>query len=1394
MTRSSLRLVLIATLTLFSLAGPLAAQNFTIKPGEKAAFKVLSIRDGLPNASIAALVQDSKGFIWMATQGGLARYDGTGFKTFTNEPFDESSLSSDQLQSLFLDADDSLWIGSYNGLGHLDTATDRITSYRHSSTRVNTLSNDLIIAVARDGRGKLWIGTLNGLNRMDEAKGSFTRYYSDPSDPTSIPNNAIRSLYLDREGRFWIGTSGGGLCSYDYERDHFNNYARREGTDSSVIPGIKEMKPTSSIQAIAEDDEGNLWLGAWGAGLIRFRPETLSGEDFSLPDDRIYAVNAQDKSAICAGTWGEGLFILDPKSKSLEAYTTSSALGGMPNDVAYSILRDASGELWIGTNGGGVARMDCTRRSFTAYVADPNNPGALPEGKILSTLVDSKGNLWASVYAKGIHRYDEAKGRWRHFRHREGDPASLADDICNMLYEDREGRIWATTNDGLCRFEPYSSSFVTFRHGPGDTASSIGSNIVNTVLEDPQGNFWVGTCTSGLDHWDRASGRWTHYLSDNLVYCLCYDKDGKLWIGTNNGLDRLESFEPDGRGRFVSYMYDPANKKGISSNSILGLTLDSKGGLWIATRGGGAMLYNEGTNSFANYTRQDGLPNNIVYCILEDRAENLWFVTQTGIARFDRRTQRIKRVDLYKELEDASFSTGSSIGPGGELYFGSIGLIARFDPSRYEVNSHVPPVFLTKVTAANKERIQAPVATGAKDISLAYYENSIEFAFAALDFRDVSANQYAYKLEGFDKEWHYSSDRSAATYTNLRGGHYVFRAKASNNDGVWNETGASIGIQVAYSPFLSPLAWTLYLAVIAVGAYSLAAFRVNRALSLKVRELSVAQVALKEANEGSKRLAAEAERANEAKSEFISTISHEVRTPMNGIIGMIDLLSRTRLDERQAEYVDTVRRSGQVLLAVVNDVLDFSKLEAEKVELEDIAFDPREFIKRSVAPFSYQAIDKGIILKHSVADEVPALVLGDPLRLSQILANLLSNALKFTKAGRIDVKLRVETEAGARLLVLEVRDTGIGIAEDKLARLFEPFAQATESTARLYGGSGLGLAICKRLAILMGGSLEAKSSVGSGSSFALRWKLCEAASGPDAAATTMATGALLGLPVPRSILVVDDDEINRRVARCLLGELGIKATEAESGLAAIESLGRESPELVLMDCRMPGLDGLEATRRIRSGSAAALDPRVRILAMTASEEDADRERATAAGMDGYIAKPITLESLIAALKSLALRESRREGAEATPGVSSPGIASPSFDGQAFGARFATNKTVGLKILELFLAQSPRLMAQAKEAARSGGSKTTRDSVHRLKGTTGAVGGLQAALAAEKVLAILAASTHEEEAGNAVDAAALSASIERPMAELDSAIGELLASIKSYMESGALEEKRDARQH
>ncbi|HRY73032.1 MAG TPA: two-component regulator propeller domain-containing protein [Spirochaetia bacterium] len=1410
----------------------LQAQAPVARTNDKAAFTVLSIKDGLPNASVSGILQDRRGFIWLATQGGLCRYDGSGFKTFENEPFNENSISGDLVQTIYLDEADTLWVGTYSGLNRYEPEAERFVHYRYADGDPESLSNDLVITIARDARGALWVGTLNGLNRLDEKTGKFKRYFHDPADPGSIPNNTVRSLHKDSRGRFWVGTTGGGLSSYDYENDRFENR-------TAAKPGEAGPPPSLSMQDIEEDAEGNLWLAAWGVGLVRYRPGDRSAELFPLPDNRIYVINTQDPGKVRAGTWGGGLHILDVATRGVESYRSSKAIGVLPNDVVYSMLQDASGELWVGTNGGGLARLDRTRRSFTAYVADSSDPGALPNGKVIAALVDSRGTLWVSVYSAGIHSLDPVTQKWTHYRHSEKDPASLGDDTCNYLYEDREGRFWICTNSGLSLMDRDKGTFTTMKPEKGNP-DSLGDTIIYNILEDPSGNFWVGTYTAGLDYWDRKTGKIKHYgfdpldpssISDNLVNALAYDAKGRLWVGTNNGLNRFED------GKFVRYRYDPARKEGISSNAIQRLKVDSKGILWVTTRGGGVNRYHPETDSFSHFTKQEGLPNNVSYSILEDSSSDLWFVTQTGLARYDRETGTIKRVALFKELENASFNTGSCEGPAGELFFGSMGIVAKFDPSRYESNSHAPPVFVTELRAANLPKLREPAAAapGGKPIRLAYYENSVEFRFAALDFRDPAANQFAYKLEGFDKDWTYTSTRDFATYTNLPGGRYVFRVQAANNDGVWNEEGASLPIVVATSPFLSPFAIALYLLAIAFSGYGLAKVRSNRILAGKVVELTKAQAALRAASDEANRLALEAERANKAKGDFVATMSHEIRTPMNGLIGMAELLSRSRLDAKQEEYVAMIRKSGQSLLGIINNVLDFSKIEADRVVLEAIPFSPRELASRLEAGFAFQAEEKGLAFSAVVAAEVPAALVGDPLRLGQVLTNLLSNALKFTEHGSVSLRIEgagpgagceaaapaagagepaeaassgaqgAEPRSGNARLRFSVADTGIGIRKESLSGLFKPFSQEDQSTTRLYGGTGLGLSISKRFVELMGGELSVDSEPGRGSTFSFELELptadavpagAPAGAGPGAEAEARVAGAL--------VLVVDDDPLNRRVATSFLEELGAEAEGAESGHAAITLLAKRRYDAVLMDCSMPGMDGYETTARIRDRSARALDPRVPIIAMTAHTQPEDRERCLKAGMDDYLAKPVGFESLAEAL-ARALpegaggggRAAKRAGASPRGGeprggagealgaagaaggsaFDSRGLEARVFDAASFTARFSGDEAIAEEILDIFLSQTPGLFEEAKAALAAGDTQTFASLIHRLKGGVGTIGGKRVMRVADE---IMEACRHAKDPGGAdhADAARLG-----PLAEeFGVELGRLLEEVKEYAAS------------
>ncbi len=778
------------------------------------------------------------------------------------------------------------------------------------------------------------------------------------------------------------------------------------------------------------------------------------------------------------------------------------------------------------------------------------------------------------------------------------------------------------------------------------------------------------------------------------------------------------------------------------------------------------MRYHPESGTFTHYTKREGLPNNIAYSILEDRSGDLWIVTQTGVALYDRESGAIKRVSLYKELENASFNAGSCTGPNGELYFGSVGIITKFDTALYEPNSHVPPVFVTELKAAGRQKLLAPRsgAGDAESVDLERWENSVEFKFAALDFRDPGANEFAYRLEGFDKDWTYSSSRNFATYTNLPGGSYVFHVRAANNDGLWNQAGAALRIRVATSPFLTAPAFALYLLAIAFLGYGVAKLRSGRLLALKVEELTAAKGALEVAGEEAKRLAAEAERANRAKSDFIATVSHEIRSPMNGVIGMAELLERTSLDGRQSEYVRTIRHSGETLLGIINDVLDFSKIEAERIELEELAFDPREVVERTRASYSHAASEKGIYLEAGIDVLVPRLVMGDPLRLGQALSNLTGNAVKFTDSGGVRIRVEVLPAEGPEsgpMLRFSVADTGIGVKPEQMDRLFMPFAQADQSTTRRYGGTGLGLAISRRYVELMGGSVEANSVFGEGSTFSFRVPLREA--GPEAVA---AAAAAAGRPAEvlrlsgKRFLVVDDDAVNRRVALRFIEALGAEAEEAESGHAAIAALGRSRFDAVLMDWSIPGMDGFETTERIRDPATGARNPRIPIVAMTARAQPEDRAHAAAAGMDGYLAKPITLEALGRELASaLAAAQAAESEGRRRPDEAPFALAD-------FSARYQGEPALAREILELFIAHAPPLVAEARAALSRGELELARDALHKLKGSSGAIGGAQVCALAARAQMVAAA-------GDAAALGELLPELERALAALEEALREYL---------------------
>ena len=814
-------------------------------PMERPFFTTLGTRDGLPNSSISAMVQDPRGFLWLGTQAGLVRYDGYSFKLYENEPFVENVLSHNQVQTLFLDGD-TLWIGTYGGLNRLDLATNRLSSFQNDNTKPDSLRDNLVVSIARDAQGWLWVGTAQGLDRMDEEKGTFI-HYGPHADGTGIPQIMIRDLHLDRSGRLWVATSGSGLYLYQNASDSFFTI----GADKNN----SEALPSPSVMSISEDPQGNLWFATWNGGIsvledpVRFRFRTIR-----LQDDRLYFVNAQDPELVYAGTWGGGLFIYSKKSGEIEGIKTADGTGSVPNDVVYSCLLDEYRVLWIGTNGGGLARSEPSEKRYKAYISNSENPRSLSPGKATSILEDREGKLWIGVYGSGLNVLDRSTGIFKHYWHDPKKKESLPNDIVNALYQDSKGILWVATNEGLARYNPETDSFTTYLPDP-ENSGSISDSVVYALKEAPGYKLWVGTYTKGLDLLDIESGIFTHFPpneqddhfpQDGLVYALEYDTKGNLWIGYNNGLDRYE------QGRFIRYRYDRTNEKGISSNTIRHIYRDSRGTMWFGTVGGGLSHYDPGMNQFIHISKKNGIPHNTVRSIIEDAEGNLWIGTAIGIGYIDKQGFAFRGFSLFNELKDREFHTGVWKTRDGHLFFGGQNILYEINPDTV-VKEKIPPSLLISDIIINGKSLwndsSASTPPYITSLNLSYGRNNVSFFFATNDLQESNRNMFSYKLEGFDKTWSVPSPEHVVSYTNLPGGSYVLKVRAANSEGVWNDDALSIPIKVAYPPWFSPWALLFYSFVILTIGYTIALMRGRKKLQDQVLELQRLQKELKEANQ-----------------------------------------------------------------------------------------------------------------------------------------------------------------------------------------------------------------------------------------------------------------------------------------------------------------------------------------------------------------------------------------------------------------------------------------------------------------------------------------------------------------------------------------------------------------
>jgi signal transduction histidine kinase/ligand-binding sensor domain-containing protein/ActR/RegA family two-component response regulator len=1183
----SIRRTAAALASTLILATATAARADDLSPLRHYARQTWQTADGLPQNSVRAIVQTREGYLWFATAEGLVRFDGVRFTVYdrTSTP----ALPVANIASLAEAADGSLWIGLRRyGLARLHEGA--VTTW----TTAQGLSGSELLSMTATPDGSVWAGAAgHGLNRIRDGKVTIYRREE------GLPDNDVFALTPAAGGGVLAGTGAGAVLVSD--------------------AGIRPLTPIdtvnkSSIGALLEGHEHDVWLGTQ-----------------------------------------EGLLHL--QHGQVTRYTRAD---GLPADDVVALARGAGGAIWVGMRSGGVARFRDGR--FDTYTG----ANGLPDEFVHALYEDHERNLWVGTSVGGVTRLRDTPFRW--IAKRDGLPA----DVIRAVYESRDGSMWVATNGyGLARV---SNGAVT--RWTSDTG--LPSDGVSTIGETRDGAMWIGT-RNGLV---RMRGRaLTHYttaegLPHDNVRSFFEDRDGGVWIGTMGGVCRLEGARcvavagltahvrafhqsADGalwvathRGLFRYHDGSVTHwgaREGLSSETLTSIVADADGALWLSTSGGGLNRLKDGRIS--SWRSAQGLHDDTIFRVLADGRGWLWMTSNRGLFRVSRAAleavsagrARMVQPQVYTEVDglpSAEFNGGSFpagvLARDGRLWLPSVKGVVLVDPARVAPAAAPPPVVIERVTANGRlVSLREPATVGPGD-------GKLEIQYTAFRFVAPSRLRFRFKLEGFDTDWVDVGSRRTAYYTNVPPGSYVFRVLASDGSGGWGSADATYAITLTPRFYQTRGFLALMIAsgaLLVVGAVHLRSARQRaqerrlrgmvdartRELQDEVAERKRAEAALVDAREA-------AIEASRLKSEFLANMSHEIRTPMNGVIGMTDLALEHALEPRVREYLQTVRSSADALLHVINDILDFAKIEAGKLDLAAIDFDLRQLVTDVVTLLGPRARDKGLVFSCDLPSSLPPRLVGDPLRLRQVLTNLVGNALKFTDSGdvRVEVSAVAAPDAGRPIgLRFAVTDTGIGIAESDRARIFDAFTQADGSSTRRFGGTGLGLAISAQLVQLMGGRLEVASELGRGSTFSFVISFVVA----EAPAVTPERTRIVPAGRRLSVLVAEDNPVNQLLTQRLLEKAGHTVTMVDTGAAALDALTRATFDVVLMDVQMPEMNGFEATRGIRE-SEGAVGRRIPIIALTAHAMRGDRERCLDAGMDGYVTKPIRADDLYSVLADI----------------------------------------------------------------------------------------------------------------------------------------------------------------
>lgn len=1188
--------------------------------------------------------------MWFATDDGLNKFDGTNFTVYRNITGDTTSLRVNEVLTLCEDKQGNVWVGtSGGGLSLYDRKKDNFTNYPYQNVHGGFSTTSVIRSICCDHRGKLWIAQFEGVYEFDPVTKIPRALNLGKAADRNRVKITLFCVFEDSQHRIWVG-SDYGLYLYQRESDSFKRFAHNPTDTNSLSNDV--------VKTITEDSTGNLWLG------------TVDGLN-KLP----------------AGQWG---FV---RYKN----TGPNTIGINSNEI-NCVAADKEGELWMGTNAG-LNKFNPATKAVTVFEPDPENIHSLTSKNVRCAYIDKQGIYWFGTFRGGINKYDKNGNLFNLKLSNTFQENSNKAAIITSLAENKNGNVFIGTDDeGLLEFDRRTEKLrrLPFSQHAGANVSIISMRLTRN------NKLYIGSFAHGLFILDPVTGQMENLkkgtgindLNSNDIFCLKEDSKGNVWVGTNgagvnvlqnkkvivrltpnpngpneealpiNGYTRAFAEDNEGNMWIGSHgaglaMYTPAthtfkvftrDNSHLPSDKIEALLCDSHGSIWVGMYGGGLSLFDKAKNQFINFSEKDGLQNTTIYQIVEDLQGRIWLSTNTGIGCFDLSTKSFRNFNNQHGVQNNNFVHGSGIRlSDGEIFFGGLQGFNYFDPAALTINRNAPAVLFTDLKISNKSVIPGNDAPIKEHISVAQeirldYKQNFALSFVALNYTNPKQNKYAYKLEGFDKDWNYTGAINTASYTNLDPGHYTFRVKASNNDGVWSVHETQIKIYVKPPFWATIYAYIFYfMAIAGVLLYS--------------RYRAITRLRRKFAIEQERREVRRMQELDRLKLKFLTNLSHDFRTPISLIMGPVEqLINEENTRGRRSDKLQMIRRNARRLLNLVNQLLDFRKMEEHELKLQLSKGEFVSFIKEVCESFRDLSERKNI--NFTFTSQIGQLhTQFDRDKIERILFNLLSNAFKFTMTGG-DVGVEISDPEkhdsnGRQWVTIKVTDTGIGIPKEEQEKIFEHFIQHNTPEYILNQGTGIGLSITKEFVKMHGGSIDVESITGKGAAFIIQIPLTvlkEPITEKPIAATQfepellpppdMETEVSEAKPEGLSVLLIEDNEDFRFYLKDNLRN-NYKILEAADGKEGWQKALACHPQLIVSDISMPGMNGIDLVKKLKADKRTSHIPVILLTAMTGEEEQL---RGLGTGANDYITKPFNFEVLNAKIKSLLILQHTMQNA------------------------------------------------------------------------------------------------------------------------------------------------------